>query len=236
MFSKRFLKATDPPSSAGFTLIEIMIALAISGFILSGIYSAYINQQKSYITQGRVAEMQQNLRAAMFPLVSTIRMAGYDPSGNVDSLGITLAEPGRISMQIDWNGDGDTSDDRELIDFGFPVRIDSDHDGIPDAGGSASLGRQYKGAGGYHPIGDNLESIEFLYLDKDGNVTAELADIRLIQISLLTIISKPDRDFTNRTTYNPASGDNADWKRAANIDNFRRRLLITTVVCRNMGL
>ena len=66
----------------GFTLIEILVALAVSGLVLAGIYQTYLAQQKSYIVQGEIAKMQQNIRAAMFLMVRELRMAGFDPTGN----------------------------------------------------------------------------------------------------------------------------------------------------------
>ena len=40
----------------GFTLIEILVSLAILGIVLAGIYSVYTMQHKSYIVQEQVAE------------------------------------------------------------------------------------------------------------------------------------------------------------------------------------
>lgn len=236
MPNDRLSKLPGVVRADGFTLPEMMIALAIGAFVLGAVFTAYNTQQKSYINQERVADMQQNLRSTINTLVSDIRMAGYNPSGNANSAGITLAEPGRLSMEIDWDGDGDTNDGQERLDFGFAEATDDDDDGIPDNGEPASIGRRFGGAGGYQPIGDNFESIEFRYLDKEGNETAVLSKIRSVQISLLAIADGPDRQYFNRTTYQPASGPKANWKQAANVDNFRRRLLITTVACRNMGL
>ncbi len=222
--------------SAGFTLVELMIALAMGAFILSQVYLAYVAQKKSSVTEIRVAEMQQNLRAAIYPLIRNLRMAGYDPKGTASCAGFAEAKAGSMDFSMDLNGNGSCSDSHERIQFAFSGNTDADKNGIPDDGKPKSLGMQASGAGGYQPIGENIESLEFLYLDKDGEVTTTLADIRAVQISLLARIEKPDRDYVNAIEYNPASGTNANWKRAATTDNFRRRLLITTVVCRNMGL
>ena len=52
----------------GFTLLELLIAMALSIIIMAAIYSTYYSQQKSYLVQEQVAAMQQNLRAATFYL------------------------------------------------------------------------------------------------------------------------------------------------------------------------
>ena len=60
----------------GFTLIEILVSLAILGIVLAGIYSVYTMQHKSYIVQEQVANMQQNERIALQMITRDIRMAG----------------------------------------------------------------------------------------------------------------------------------------------------------------
>ncbi len=222
--------------SAGFTLVELMIALAIGAFILGQVYLAYVAQKKSSVTEIRVTEMQQNLRASVYPLIRNLRMAGYDPTGTASCAGFTEAVAGSMDFSMDLNGNGSCTDSHERIQFAFSGGTDANKDGIPDDGSPKSLGMQSSGAGGYQPIGENIESFEFRYLDEEGNVTTTLADIRAVQVSLLARVDKPDRDYVNNIEYNPASGTNANWKRATTADNFRRRLLITTVFCRNMGL
>jgi prepilin-type N-terminal cleavage/methylation domain-containing protein len=61
----------------GFTLIEIMIALAIAGILLVSIYNLYISQSRTYTVQEQVSEMQQNARVAMNIISRDIRMAGF---------------------------------------------------------------------------------------------------------------------------------------------------------------
>lgn len=63
-------------NNKGFTLIEILVSLAILGIVLAGIYSVYTMQHKSYIVQEQVAEMQQNERIALQMITRDIRMAG----------------------------------------------------------------------------------------------------------------------------------------------------------------
>lgn len=229
-------------NAQGFTLVELMITLAISGIIVAAIYAAYISQQRTYLAQEQVAEMQQNIRAAVDLMAREIRSAGYDPTGKAGAV-ITTASAGQISFSQDINGDGDTADTGEIIDFGFSAApgYDVDRNGIPDTAtngipNALSLGMQTGGAGGYQPIADQIQAIEFYYTMADGTATlapASLVDIRTVQISILARAGLPDRDFTNSMTYTTASG--ATWGSPYN-DNFRRRLLITAVECRNMGL
>ncbi len=61
----------------GFTLTEIMVALAVAGILLASIYNLYISQSKTYTVQEEISDMQQNARVAMDILSRHIRMAGF---------------------------------------------------------------------------------------------------------------------------------------------------------------
>jgi type IV pilus assembly protein PilW len=61
----------------GFTLIELLISMALSGIVMSAIYTLFISQNRSYNIQEQVSEMQQNARVAMDRIVRDVRMAGY---------------------------------------------------------------------------------------------------------------------------------------------------------------
>ena len=233
-------------NNKGFTLIEILIAMLISGIIAASIFSAFQSQQNSYIAQDQVAEMQQNIRAGLGLMVREIRMAGYDPTGDASDAAIITATQGRLNFTLDVtdnagtasDGDGDCNDSNENITFGFSNANDADNNGIADGGGSdwdvaADLGRDT--GGGFQPIAGNIAAIEFYYTLDDGTQTTTPANVTLIrsvQISILARAAYPDQEFTNTMTYTTASG--AVWDPPD--DNYRRRLLITTVQCRNMGL
>lgn len=222
----------------GFSLIELMVALTISGVIAASIYAAYLSQQRTYLAQAQVAELQQNVRAAIFTMANDIRMAGYNP--RIDRIaGVTVAGIGQMSFSMDLNGDGDILDPGEVVDIGFSDAAGSDanRDGIPDADADGDgnfdplpLGRQVGGAGGYQAISENIERIEFLYFNVNGAQTADLGGITSVTISILSRTARPDRDYLNNTAYAAASG--AVWGPFG--DNFRRRLLTTRIECRNL--
>jgi len=61
----------------GVTLVELLIALVLSGLLTAVLYRAFISQQGTYTAQDQVAEMQQNVRIAMVQMTKEIRMAAY---------------------------------------------------------------------------------------------------------------------------------------------------------------
>jgi prepilin-type N-terminal cleavage/methylation domain-containing protein len=65
----------------GLTLIELLIALVLSGILIAALYQLFIRQQKTYTVQDQVADMQQNIRVAIDQMTREIRMAGY--GGNI---------------------------------------------------------------------------------------------------------------------------------------------------------
>ena len=107
----------------GFTLIEILIALFLISIVTAAIYKTFRAQQRSYMIQEEVVEMQQNLRAGMEILTREIRMAGYDPE-NSGFFAVTDITPRDISNNLDLTANGNSH-----IQF----TSDLDADGIIDA-------------------------------------------------------------------------------------------------------
>ncbi|MEX1300762.1 MAG: fibronectin type III domain-containing protein [Desulfotignum sp.] len=68
--------------SDGFTLIEILVTLAITGILVTAIYRFFIGQHHAYTVQDQVIEMEQNARAAMDMIRRDLRMAGYQATGD----------------------------------------------------------------------------------------------------------------------------------------------------------
>ncbi len=67
----------------GVTLVELLVALVISCLLIAAIYRTFIGQQKSYIIQEQVVDMQQNVRASVTVMLRELRMAGF---GNITNL------------------------------------------------------------------------------------------------------------------------------------------------------
>ncbi|MEA1867990.1 MAG: PilW family protein [Thermodesulfobacteriota bacterium] len=204
--------------SNGFTLVELLIAMAITGIVSAAIFSTFLSQQKSYLIQEQVAEMQQNLRAAMNMMVRDIRMAGYDPDRT--SLAGFVGATGNSTSYI-------ISDNGTLKTITYSL-YDSSADGDTDIGRKIDPGYN-------QPIAENIENMEFYYTLEDATQILTPADpnnIRNVQITILARTERTDSKFNNTKQYMTPSG--ANW--GPYNDGFRRSLLSTTVKCRNMGL
>jgi len=231
----RILKDSKMRCNRGFTLPELLVSVAIAGIVMSGIYSAYSSQQRSYIVQEQVAAMQQNLRASMDLMEREIRMAAYDPTGGAGAKIIT-ADTAELQFRIDFNGDGDFTtsstppkpDPNEQIRYA--LKLDADRDGIAD-GSPCSLGRETWGSG-LMPVAENIDALNFVYLDKDGNPTTTLEEIRSVQIALVARTGRGDPRYKDTAIYRNQRG--AVVLPQQN-DNFRRKLLTAQVSCRNLA-
>ncbi len=122
----------------GFTLIEIMIAMVISGIAMAGIYKAFRSQQNTYISQELVADMQQNARASTYVMQTEIRMAGYKgfnsttlAMGTADA-GIITAAPESFSFSMNLNSDtdNDISDPGEQVSYSISGQDLIRNDGV----------------------------------------------------------------------------------------------------------
>ena len=268
---RNILKTRAVFSHAGFTLVELIITLLISMIIVGSIYTAFISQQHTYIVQEQVAEMQQNIRAALMLMGRDIRMAGYSPEGgsfgfvNGDFNGtLVTTDSTNIAFTVDLDEDGTLDTTCEDTDGSGTIDM-TDMEQIAYRLNGADLERYSTttGAVKWSDIAEGIEQIEFRYLDSAGVdlgdatgtiPSGSLNDIRSVQISILARAGQPDRKFNNATIYCPASHpiknltttppqceDSAGATLASATwgpynDNYRRRLLITTVLCRNMGL
>jgi prepilin-type N-terminal cleavage/methylation domain-containing protein len=83
------MRTPQVSNQKGITLIELLIALVICGMVAAGTYRLFIAQNKAYIVQDQVADVQQNIRSAMELMVRDLRMTGYDD----DSLNSTVTPP-----------------------------------------------------------------------------------------------------------------------------------------------
>ena len=212
----------------GFTLIEFLVAMAVAGIVMAGIYSAYYSQQKSFVVQDEMAEMQQNLRAAMFFMAREIRMAGCNPTGGADAK-IVQKDDGTIHFTMDLRGkdpddpaDGDTSDPNENITY---TLADLDGNGITEIVRDAGAGQQI--------VAENIDILDFRYLDENGAITASAMLVRSIQITIVARTGRGDLGYQDTTDYTNLQG--ATILPAPN-DNFRRKTLATNIKCRNLGL
>ncbi len=69
---------------AGLTMVEILVALALGLFLMTGILSVYLGSKQTYRVVEALARSQENGRYAVELLGRTVRMAGYVGCARLD--------------------------------------------------------------------------------------------------------------------------------------------------------
>jgi type IV pilus assembly protein PilW len=229
----------------GMTLIELMVAMAIASVLMAGIYTFYQNQLKSHITQEELVDMQQDARVGMYMMTREIRMAGFDPANTGAT--IRTANAGQIAFDSDENDDGviDVATER----FYFALSNDADGDGIAD-GTPCNLERGSWDNGlnpvALSPVALNIDALNFVYLDGagtvldddgKGNVTANMAAIRSVQITLVARSGENIRGLMYRENdIRSYTNQQGTVLLDAPDDDFHRIRLTASVKVRNLGL
>ena len=75
------------PGQRGYSMIEMMVAIAVAVFLLAGLFSVLQNTRNTSYNQTALAQLQDNERIAMTIITETVQQAGYYPN----PLGTTLA-------------------------------------------------------------------------------------------------------------------------------------------------
>jgi type IV pilus assembly protein PilW len=122
----------------GFTLIEMMIAIALFSVVIGAAYTLFNSQQKTHTSQLAMVDVQQDLRAGMGLMVRDVRLAGYDECiGTTAGAGFTVASESQMAFTMsifdNFDGDGDGLVD-EWDEAGSIAMdgLDNDGDGIVD--------------------------------------------------------------------------------------------------------
>ncbi len=184
----------------GFTLIELMMAMTIMLLVMSAIMTTFRSQTRSWVAGQEIANMQQNLRAGMYYLERSIRMAGYDPSF-VKTFGF------RSNLPMPHNDKGATTNST-----GIAFTLDSDGDTNIDTNSNEQVAYRHNpinneleildidGGGQWVAVAESISAIAFTYLDASNVPTTVLDDIRSVQITLTAQSSRASVTSTRSIT------------------------------------
>ncbi len=153
-----------PWGEKGFTLLELLMAMFVSIIVLGAVYATYAVEQRSYVKQRLIADVQQNVRGSLLILQRHVRLAGTANANN----GIAS-----IAM-LDISGNPDVN--------GFPsisLQGDFDLDGAADTAvfriydfmndGTNDLGLNFNG-GGTQLLAEGIQAIGLAYaIDANGD-------------------------------------------------------------------
>jgi len=87
---------------SGVTLIELMVAMAVSSVIMLGVSNIYFSTKKSYVIHDEFARLQENVRYAIETLSVNIRNAGFFGCSSGQGLG-NFVNGLNSSNESEWN-------------------------------------------------------------------------------------------------------------------------------------
>ncbi|SCX78435.1 PilW family protein [Desulfoluna spongiiphila] len=106
------LEVPVPTCSMGFTLLEILVALAMGFIFITALFTLIIHQTKSHEDHQMKVMMQQNGRAALAVIGNDLMLAGYSPvprddGGSGRLATFRVAGMTHMDFTFDANADGD---------------------------------------------------------------------------------------------------------------------------------
>jgi len=126
----------------GFTIMEMLISLAIGMVVLGISISMFMVQRKSYNLQEELSEMSQNARSAMDMVSRDVRMAGYMVGGT-----LTVSGTDTIKFSI---GTKTISYRHDAVNLEVEKKVNTAN---------------------YQPIAEKIESFNFSYTNNSSGST-----------------------------------------------------------------
>jgi prepilin-type N-terminal cleavage/methylation domain-containing protein len=175
MSANLLCRQNQTAKSAGFTLVEVMMVIAIVSIVFGTIYRSFDIFSRSYTTENVKAGVQQKTRIGIDLMARDIRLAGLDPLG-LTNAGFISGGTNSSSIQFsaDHNYDGDLDDPFENITYALNGDILEQTSDLGTGPVAATLL-------------DNVTDLTFIYLDASDTPLIEpvaVDEIRTVLISL----------------------------------------------------
>ncbi len=245
----------------GISLVEIMVALLLSLFLMGGVIQVYLSSKQTYRAQEGYSRLQENGRFALELLSRQIRMAGYKSSAwDQTETAFPPASPFGSAAQIVVGTEGGTTPSPSLSDS-VTIRLQGSADGtLQDCLGSTittsttiaftlSSNRLMCATTAQptpQPIVDGVENMQILYgVDTDGDLYAnkyrnanqvgasEWTSVVSIRIGLLLNTVQNVSTEADTVTFN-LLGTSVPAPATTDATRFmRRHSFITTISLRN---
>ena len=153
-------------NQAGFTLVEVLIVVALVSLVFGTIYDVFSTLNRSYTSENVKATVQQTGRIALEFMSQDIRLAGLDPLGTATA-GIVEIAADHIHFTADLNYDGDIDDPFEDVIYSFTDHKITQQNHISE-----------------ETLVDHVETASFTGLDANDAPTSDPDEVRSVEISL----------------------------------------------------
>jgi len=180
----------------GLSLTELLVTLAMTGFLTAGAYQMAIRQGRTYNAQDQVMDLQQGIRITLNQIVDDAQMAGYDSDRATSKIVIAQpVVPGDDQLTISYEFDDTTERTVTYLVSGGQVlkRV-----AYATASGTPPAGTQ-------EPLLDGVLSLRFTYgldTNNDGGADAwvpagAVGTGRLVAIRVRLSARPTHPDFAN---------------------------------------
>jgi prepilin-type N-terminal cleavage/methylation domain-containing protein len=169
----------------GFSLVELLVGIAIMGVLLTTIYSLVMSANKSQLSQDLEVEMQQNARSALDFIVRELR--NMSSLNCLENTSTTCLDSGD---KIQFTSMTDT--DSRIFSWGSGDNI-------------LRYSKAPMGLEDRQPLADHITAISFTAFDSNNNSTTLLGNAQRINITLTARTSKIDPNTKGYRYYSTAT-------------------------------
>ena len=170
----------------GFSLLELLIVLAVFSLILGGLFSSAKTAQARYGFAQDILDSQQSARSAIDMMSREIRQAGFPKTEYYDAaLGWNASNSNKVatgfitvnSTQMGFEGDINEDGIVELVEYRLNGTVlERSAVAKPSGGGTPTSS--------FVPMANNIRTLTFNYYDTNGNSTTTAASVKSVSISL----------------------------------------------------
>jgi type IV pilus assembly protein PilW len=176
----------------GFTLLELLVAMGLSLIVLGAGYSVFRVQTHTVKAQESKMEAQEYARASLDMMVREARNLGFFPSGTpcpapANTAGIVAATATTFQFVYDANNDGSCA--------GTMAGGAGADENVSYAYNGTDITRAVNGGAALPLTAGNVTAFAITYLDAAGAVTANLANIRSVSITITVQSRSTDVQF-----------------------------------------
>jgi len=164
----------------GFTLTEMLVAMACLGLVLAGLTGLFASGHQSFLIGANQVEAQENVRIALSRMADEIRGAGNGPSGAAFAAIAVGQTATSLVLQNDWNGNG-------IIEPGVTTNVNGALRGeqVTYSFVGTQLLRQESGVDAAAvPLVGGIQNLTFTYFGADGAPTVLSANIRSVTVTV----------------------------------------------------
>jgi type IV pilus assembly protein PilW len=162
----------------GFTIVEVMISLAIGAIVVAGMYQAFNTIHKWWIASGVTAEQRQSARAGLETVTRDLEMAGYQTSnyGDPSKGGVAITFAAAHEIEVDQQRPrSDTILSGAVV---YEPRLVYYHLATDMRTGRQNLYRQIRTQPGLSSpdqiVAENVSDFTLAYFDRDNRAVAGL--------------------------------------------------------------